>query len=153
VLRKLGHGREINVFDVGKGNLGVVAKMPLQLTGVVIARQIKIAQPWNYSVVNDLDDVGLLLILGHSVDNGPIFGQGRQTETFAIALHHFRQVEINFVTRPVLNQRQSVSILDLTAHGWDAHGGLGTAPDSCCVFRAAGHLHPPKPQPKRPHPP
>ena len=90
--------------------------MPLQLAGVVIARQIEIVKARDDAIIHDLDDVRLLLIFRHAADDRAIFRQRRRTKTFAITLHHFRQIKIDFITGAVLHQGQAVAIFDLAAH-------------------------------------
>jgi hypothetical protein len=54
-----------------KRNLGIVAKMSLQLAGVVIARQIKLVKARNDPIIYDLDDIRLLHVFRHSADDSP----------------------------------------------------------------------------------
>ena len=77
MLGELRHGREIDVFDVRKWNFGIVAKMSLQLAGIVIARQIKVVKARNDAVIHDFDDIRLLHVFRHSADDCPIFTRGR----------------------------------------------------------------------------
>src|SRR5204862_8032126 len=56
MLGELRHGREIDVLDVRKWNLGIIAKMSLQLAGIVIARQSKVVKARNDAVIQDFDD-------------------------------------------------------------------------------------------------
>ena len=77
MLSELRHGREIDVLDVRKWDLGIIAKMSLQLAGVVIARQIKLVKTRNDPIIHDLDDVRLLHVFRHSADGRPIFTRGR----------------------------------------------------------------------------
>ena len=74
---ELRHGREIDVLDVRKWNLGIIAKMSLQLAGIVIARQIKVVKARNDPIIDDLDDVRLLHVFRHSADDRPVFTRGR----------------------------------------------------------------------------
>ena len=104
VLGKFCHCWKIDVLDVGKRHLGVVAVMSLELAGVVIARKIEIVQARDNAVIDDPDDVRLLLVFRHPVDDGAVLRDWRRTEPFAIALHHLGQVKINLITRSILHQ-------------------------------------------------
>src|SRR4030095_2549157 len=77
VLGELRHARELDVLDIRKWNLGIIAKMSLQLSGVVIARQIKVVKARNDPIIHDLDDIRLLHVFRHSADGRPIFTRGR----------------------------------------------------------------------------
>ena len=123
--------------------------MALQLARVVVPRDVEIIEPRDHPIVHDLNDIGLFLILRHAIDDGAIFRQGRLPIFFAIALHHFGKIKVDFVTRPVLDQTQPVSILDLTANRWNPHRGLGTAADPRRPVSPACHLHPPEAEPER----
>src|SRR5438445_12116135 len=101
--------------------------MPLQPPGIVVARQIKLVQTRDDAVVDNLNDVRLLQIFRHAVDDGSIFSEGWRTETFAIAFDHFRQIEIYLVTGPVLDKGKTVAIFVLAVHRRNAHTRLGTA--------------------------
>ncbi len=103
MLGKFGHRRKIDVLDVGIRNLSIVSIMSLELFRIVIARQIQVLQTRHNPVIHDFDNVRFLHVLRHPADDGAMFGQRGRTETFAISLHHFRKIEIHFVTRAVLH--------------------------------------------------
>ena len=77
VLGELRHGWEIDILDVRKWNLGIVAKMFLQLARVVIARQIKLVKARNDPIIHDPDDIRFLHVFRHPADDRPIFARGR----------------------------------------------------------------------------
>ena len=74
MLGKFRHRRKIDVFNVGKGNFGVVAIVSLEFAGIVIAGKIEIVEAWDNATVNDLDNIRLFLVLRHPVDSRSIFG-------------------------------------------------------------------------------
>ena len=116
MLRKFCHRGKIDVFDIGKRDLGIVAIVPLQLAGVVVARQIKLVKTRDDAVINNFNDVRLLLIFRHAVDDRSILGQGRRTKTFSITFDHFRQIKIHLITGAVLDKGHAVAVFDLAAH-------------------------------------
>src|SRR5262245_27352156 len=116
MLCELRHRGKIDVLDVRKWNLGIIAKMSLQLAGVVIARQIKLVKARNDPIIHDLDDIRLLHVFRHPADDRPIFTGGRGTEPFAVTFDHFWQIEIYLITGPVLDQGYAVTVFDLAAH-------------------------------------
>ena len=114
--------------------------MFLELARVVIARQIEIVEPRDDAVVHDPDDVRLLQVLRHAVDRRAILGHRAADRTFAIAFHHFRQIKIDFVTGPVLDQSDAVAIANLAAHRRNAHGRFRASANLRGPFRAMRHL-------------
>ena len=125
--------------------------MPLQLAGVVIARQIEIVQARDNAVIDDLNDVRLLHIFRHAIDDGAIFFERWRTETFAIALDHFRQIKIDLIAGSILHQRQSVAVFDLAAHGRNSHCRLRAATNLRSPFGAVRYLYPPESERERAH--
>ena len=144
MLGKLRHRFEIDVLDVGIRHFGVGAEMPLELNGIVIARQIEVVEPRNHACVHDLHDVGLLQIFRHAVDRGAILRERRRADTIAEALHHFGQIKIHFVAGAVLHQRHAIAIANLTADRWNAHRRLRTSANLFGPFRPVRDLHVPK---------
>src|SRR6266496_3948023 len=151
MFRKSRHGREIDVFDVGKWDFGVVAIMSLELAGIVIAGKIEIVEPGDDAIINDFDDVWLFLILRHSANDRSVLSQGWGTEAFAIALHHLRQIEVDFIAGAVLDQRQSIAVFDFATHRWDSHRCLRTAAKLRMEPNGLRNLYPPKFQAKCTH--
>src|SRR4029450_8894947 len=152
VLRKFRHGGKIDVFDVGKRNFGVVAIVSLELVGIVIAGKIEIVEPWDEAIINDIKYVWVFQVVRHSANNRTVLSQGWSTEAFAIALHHFRQIEIDFIAGPILDQRQSIAVLDFAAHRWNSNRYLRTAAKLRSPFGSMRNLYPPKFQAKGAHP-
>ena len=122
--------------------------MPLELVRVVVARQVELLKPRHHAVVHDPNNVRLFQILRHPADGGAILRLRRATVALPVALHHFRQIEIDFVTGAVLHQRNTVAIANLAPDGGNADGRFGAALDTRRPFVTARHLHPPQPEEK-----
>src|SRR4051794_22159906 len=126
--------------------------MLLQLTGVVIARQIEIVEPRDDTVVHDFYDVWLLQILGHAVDRAAVFSQRRHPDALAVTAHHLREIEIDFVTGAVRYQCETIAIANLTSHTRNADGRFGAAANFCGPLGSTRDLHPPETRAKRGQP-
>src|SRR5262249_20088117 len=116
----------------------------LQLIGVVIARQIEVFEPRHDAVIHDPHNIGFFQVLLHSADRCPILRFRWPPVALAIALHHFREIKIDLVTRAVLHQGDSIAIPDFAANGWDPYGCFRAALDARRPFIAARNLNPPE---------
>jgi hypothetical protein len=144
MLGKFRQSREIDVLDVGKWNFGIVAIVFLQPARIIIARKIEVVEPRDNAIIDDPDDVRFLQVFRHSIDGRSILGDGRLTKAFAIAFDHFRQIKVDLITGPVLDESYSVAILDLAAHRRNAHRRLRTTAKLGSPFLAMRYLDPPK---------
>ncbi len=98
MLGKFRQSWEIDVLDVGKWNLGIIAIVFLQPARVIIAGKIEVVEPWDDPMIDDPDDVRFLQVFRHSIDGRSILVHGGLTKAFAIAFDHFRQVKIDLIT-------------------------------------------------------
>src|SRR5215216_1501019 len=115
--------------------------MFLQLAGVVIAREIKLVEARNDTVIYDLDNVRLLHVFRHSADDRPIFTRWRRPEPCAVPFDHFREVKIYLITRAILDECEAVTIFDLAAHRWNTHRRLRAAANLRRPFLTMRHLY------------
>src|SRR6266498_3802372 len=106
--------------------------------------KVEVIKAWNDAVIDDLDDVRFLQVFRHSVNGRSIFGCGRRAEALPISFHHFRQIKIDLITRPVLAESHSVAIFDLAAHRRNAHRRLRATAELGSPFLAMRYLNPPK---------
>src|SRR5581483_10272425 len=106
--------------------------------------QIEIVEARDDAIIDDLNDVRFLHVFGHSINGRPVLGDGRLTKAFAIAFDHFRQIKIDLITGPVLDQSYSIAIPDLPAHRRNTHRRLRTTAQLGGPFLTVRHLDPPK---------
>src|SRR5206468_2386305 len=98
---------------------------------------------------HDFDDVWFLQIFRHPTHLSPIGGKRWLPVTLSVALHHLGQIEIDFVTGPVLHQGSAIAVANLTANRWNSHRCLGAATNPSGPLRPARHLHPPETRSQR----
>src|SRR5438094_8656960 len=104
MLGKFRESWKIDVFNVGKWDFGIVAIVFLQPARSVIAGKIEVVEAWDDAVIDDLDDVRFPQVFRHSIDSRSILGDGRLTKAVAIAVDHFREIKIDLLTSPVLDE-------------------------------------------------
>ena len=145
VLGEARHGLEVEVFDVGEGNLGVVAVMKAETGRVVVFGDAEIGEAFDHRFVEDLDDVGLALLGHHAPHSGLVAAARHFAAVFlAVGADDVGEIEFDRDARAVFGQREAVAVEDLAAHGGEADIDLRIAADARGVFVAAGHLHIPE---------
>ena len=144
-LGKPGEGREIEILTIGERNEVVVLEVRTKFLRVESARELKSAQFRDDGAMNDFNNIRLVAIVQHTMAvPGPGFGHRDLAIFLFVAVHDVWEIEIDFVARTVSDQRNAISIPNLTAHARHSHRDLRAASNSVTIVVGQYHLNIPK---------
>ena len=145
-LREQGHGFEVHVLHVIVGDFAAKPIMDLQAIRIVVLRDAEILQSRDNLFGNDPANIGLRHVLLHIADSSAEGVHRDVAVRLAVGPHHIGQEKVDVEAGAVLNERDPVSVEDVTSDCRDSNGDTRTRGNFGGVFCAARDLDIPKPK-------
>ena len=115
--------------------------MYLKFPCVVVPREPEFFQARHDRLVDDLHDIGHLLVLGHAMVKPPIMEHRHIVMCLLPRTHNVGKIEIDLQAGPIFHQWDTVPITNLAAHRREADSQLGVTLDTGLIIGSTVDLH------------